>query len=288
MTLRPNASAGSAKSQAKTDIASLSLDPDGDGPPSNFSTQIIDLTLNDSDGDSKDGGDDQVYNLIAGNPITARHRAILGSQQEWLNDEIINSYLHILAQTHRDVFAVSSYFHTRFLKEGPKGVQRWLKDFDPASFRLLLIPVNWANTHWALLTFSPQTSSIAYYDSMSVDRAKVSRIMEKYAEFFAGLLQASIQGGDTVRRPANSPLERLADELSSALRMGPNFADKIVCGIPPGQPRQVDGSACGVFLCKWAQVLAESHAAPTPFTPRDVAKHRQAIMVALLTFKDKD
>lgn len=96
---------------------------------------------------------------------------LLRSQNQWLNDEVINYYLQLLQQlSHRPpppgaaaerpsprLFCHSTFFWPRLVgADGSgydySGVQRWTRKF-PQLFEqvdLLLIPVNLAHHHWAL------------------------------------------------------------------------------------------------------------------------------------------
>lgn len=264
-------------------------------------------------GDCEEG----TLNEVAGNPITGKHVRIL-LKGLWLDDEIINSYLHILATEYPAVGVLSTFFHTKLAREGlSDALRRWLRPLEPvARLELVLIPVNLNNTHWALLGYSVPARTLSYYDSM-LDRRAGRALLEAGRPVFEYLHSPAAAGAAATSTPSTAtgaraqartrskePVGLLAFMLSKVGLDAPGPANSarpssspppaspmpvgITLDIPRGQPQQSDGRSCGVFVCKWAHVLAEAtvHGSqPPPFGQADVTKHREAIMCKLLNFR---
>lgn len=270
--------------------------------------EVVDLT-SDTDEDINrpaDKKDDGVINVIAGNPITEYHVGILLNGHEWLNDEIINSYLYVLHAEYTDVAVLSTYFHPTLCKEGSltDSLKRWLKPVSPISdMRLVLIPINLGNTHWALVAYHVKSKTICYYDSMMHKKTGMS-ILQKYIpvfQYLEGLKEdVEVQGeakeddlADLLcKLDLGKPIEP-EDSGTPKKHEAPAATQKkkeITLLIPEGQPRQQDGSSCGVFVCKWSQFLATRtddsiESIKANFTQKDVTKHRREIIDILRNFK---
>lgn len=242
----------------------------------------IDLTSEPSSDSSSD--DHEVLNEIAGNPITSEHVAILRTGA-WFNDEIINAYLHTLSSPHTAI--LSSLLCALVNREGSDSpaVHRWLDRLGvPLSEerRLVLLPVNLHNTHWALLAFDVKGRRLMYYDSM-LHKRSANNVLAKYLP----LIQYLVHDNKKNDSEPSDGVEGIAG-LLGGLSLDPSPTITLV--IPEGQPRQLDGSSCGAFVCKWSELLSRAYAtdppAPLPsFTQRQVTQHRQHILDTLLAYK---
>jgi len=261
---------------------------------------IVDLTLSDDevidlcdDTSAYREDDASIKNVIAGNPITRRHVEIL-QDGHWLNDEIINAYLFIVENSLKTskVACLNTYFHPKFTKEGiSPSVLRWMSKQagqDLGQLDYLFIPVNLNNTHWALITYQPASRTLSYLDSMLNRRAGMA-LLEKYRP----LLEKLHPPPSPIARPpgpkqsSSSGLAAyLAVKLMGSLSLSePKTKSELTLRILDGQPQQTDGSSCGVFVCKWVQVLANC---PTVrFDQTQVSRHRKVILDALLTYKSQ-
>lgn len=263
--------------------------------------RVIDLTADDNQSTSSYADDDDsVLNVIAGNPITAYHQEILQTGA-WLNDEIINSYLAIITGDDDGIHALSSHFHTKFMREGAAAMTRWMKDLNLPNRRLVLVPINLNGNHWAMVVYHGGAApKVCLYDSMMGSRSRGSVILQKYAELFEGQLQLhdkpkepkNINKSQTQSKKSESSAVGLAAYLMTKLSLSSSppkeqptesSSRRIAMEIPAGQPQQTDGSSCGVFVCKWAQVLAEKQ--PPSFSQAQVTRFRRTILDALLTYK---
>ena len=56
--------------------------------------------------------------------------------QKWLNDEVINFYLHLIVENNRlninlpKVYAFSTHFYLKLVSKGFSGVANWTKNVD--------------------------------------------------------------------------------------------------------------------------------------------------------------
>ena len=93
--------------------------------------------------------------------------------RQWLNDEVINFYFHMLMSGlyRRDgFFSFSSFFFVKLLVPNVgytyKNVRRWTKNVDIFSKKKIFIPINIGNSHWTLLLIDLMIKTISYYDSL--------------------------------------------------------------------------------------------------------------------------
>lgn len=76
----------------------------------------------------------------------------------WLNDVIVNAYLRLISRRCLQssempkVWALSSFFYTRYTKSGYSSVERWTKKVDLFSLDILFVPIHDARKqHWSLV-----------------------------------------------------------------------------------------------------------------------------------------
>lgn len=111
------------------------------------------------------------------NPFPPANDAVIDSSHTlWLNDAIIDLYLYMVAERAngnseiKKVHAVNTFFWTLLRKNGPKKVENVTRKAKIGGdnflrLHLLLIPVNFDNTHWALGVIKPAEKRIEFYDS---------------------------------------------------------------------------------------------------------------------------
>jgi Ulp1 family protease len=299
---------GRRRSPIVVDLTSEHEDRDGDTVKAKSKVsknRVIDLTTEENSNSSYADDDDSVLNVIAGNPITAYHQEILQTGA-WLNDEIINSYLSIVSESAKgDVHALSSHFHTKFMRDGAQAMTRWMKDLRLGQRRLVFVPINLNGNHWAMVVYHGGAApKVCLYDSMMGSRSRGHAILQKYAELFEGHqlgLHDKPKEPERIDKSQTQPKKAeantavgLAAYLMTKLSLSssppkeepsPSSASqpRIAMEIPAGQPQQTDGSSCGVFVCKWAQVLAEKQ--PHAFSQANVSRFRRTILDALLTHR---
>jgi sentrin-specific protease 1 len=91
----------------------------------------------------------------------------------WLNDEIINFYMSLLCERSKDqtrslpkVYAMTTFFYPKLLKDGYSMLRRWTRKVDIFSFDLVLVPLH-LGLHWTLAVIDFNCREVRYYDSMN-------------------------------------------------------------------------------------------------------------------------
>ena len=89
----------------------------------------------------------------------------------WLNDNIINSYLELIAKRNRNsqtypvVHILNTFFYTNLRKYGYNSIEKWTKKLDIFKLDLLFIPLH-LEVHWCLGVVDFRKKTISVYDSM--------------------------------------------------------------------------------------------------------------------------
>ncbi|KAK6345957.1 Smt3-specific protease [Orbilia blumenaviensis] len=196
--------------------------------------------------------------LIGGNPINPRNLKTLNVPQ-WLNDEVINSYLHLIKERANKgnessiprITTMSSVFVGALKESGYKRVARWAKRSGAAGEQILqvkgvIIPIH-RNMHWTLAYVNVEKKRFEYYDSLAGNWDPIS------------LLRGWMR--DEVGK-------KYKDEEWEDLYLGSQT------------PQQGNGFDCGVFLCKTAEVIARGGV--MNFSQKDIPKIRKMMQVELL------
>ncbi|MBN3279492.1 SENP2 protease, partial [Polyodon spathula] len=177
--------------------------------------------------------------------ITRRDLSTL-THHSWLNDEVINFYLNLLmARSEREgcrrVYAFSTFFIPKLRAGGYQAVRRWTKGMDLFEKDLILVPVH-QGVHWCLAVIDFGAKTVKYYDSMGQRNEGVCRILLLYLK-------------EEFKSKKSKDLEVSKWTVTSAK------SNEI--------PQQMNGSDCGVFVCKYADYI--TRAKPMTFT--QVCKH---------------
>ncbi|NXN20329.1 SENP2 protease, partial [Indicator maculatus] len=166
-------------------------------------------------------------------------REAMGTLREgqWLNDEVINFYLQLVAERSRkagypSVHAFSTFFYPKLVSGGHAAVRRWTKDMDIFQKDIILVPIH-LGVHWALVVIDVRKKAIRYYDSLGQRGMKICQALLQY-----------LQEESRSRRGLE-----LASAQWSLHSMG---AQEI--------PQQRNQSDCGVFLCQYAESICRERA----------------------------
>lgn len=177
----------------------------------------------------------------------------------WLNDEIVNAYLELVAKRMDEVRGegkngfkengrkgaklpklkmMNSFFYSRLVSYNRAQqcsvydytrVRRWTRRFDAFSYDMLIIPINQQNTHWTLGVVNFRDKCVMHLDSLgSGGSAKVRENLMRWVK------------------------DEAADK-----KKGEVFEEsewKMVAR--PDVPQQGNSDDCGVFTCKFADFLA--------------------------------
>ena len=88
----------------------------------------------------------------------------------WLNDEIINFYMSLIAERSKQadlkIHTFTTFFYPKLLKDGYQSLKRWTRKIDVFSYDLILIPIH-LGLHWTLAIIDFTCKEIRYYDSMN-------------------------------------------------------------------------------------------------------------------------
>ncbi|KAH9577856.1 Ulp1 protease family [Trypanosoma melophagium] len=221
----------------------------------------------------------------------------------WLNDQIINAYISMICEErnsyeHGEVtMSMGTHFFAKIEQElrgngasaGSKelpplqfnsGILRWLKRRQhilfPGKTRIILVPINLSQTHWALAALNWENKTWVYYDSYIHGEATISRgkyILRQLAHTFSEARRILCNDHNIsevnhwhlcVAKPSHA---RLSTEIKDFL-----FA-----------PQQQNMFDCGVFVCYFAWCLV-NNVAPS-FTQDDVTILRRVMVHELLLKK---
>ena len=181
-------------------------------------------------------------------PIKRRDiRTLIGL--EWLNDEIINFYLNLIADRSQNdnnlpkCHIMNTFFYPRLLEKGFSGVSRWTRRIDLFSFDYVLIPIH-LRVHWCLAWIDISQKTITYFDSMGAPNDQCLHALANYL-----------------------PSEHM-DKKKSELSMdewGISNASDI--------PHQRNASDCGVFAMTFAEHISSRK--PFKFSQRQMPYFRR-------------
>ncbi|KAI1714256.1 sentrin-specific protease [Ditylenchus destructor] len=148
---------------------------------------------------------------------------------EWLNDEVVNFYMNLICERSREnsdlpkTYAFNTFFYPNLTNKGYASVRRWTRKIDIFSYELLIIPVH-LTAHWCLATVDLNGKCITYYDSMLGSDQGCLNLIKDYLKW--------------------ERKDKKQEEYDTT-----NW--KTVCR--KDIPRQLNGSDCGMFSCKFAE-----------------------------------
>ena len=165
----------------------------------------------------------------------------------WLNDEIINFYMEMLAERDELLCSVpgtkrvkSHFFNSFFMERllnGPYhekyvylNVKRWTKKFNIFHLHKILIPINLNNSHWTLGYIDMIAKEIHYYDSM----------------------------GGYGKKYLNTMLKWIIDEAKEKYNMIIHENEYKLISNHSDNPQQRNGFDCGMFTIICSDFLTDS------------------------------
>jgi Ulp1 family protease len=146
----------------------------------------------------------------------------------WLNDEIINFYMNLIATNAKglSVYPFTTFFYTKLIKEGyNNALKRWTRKVDIFSYDLLLVPIH-LGLHWTLAVVDFKQNEIRYYDSMNGYNNECLKALCNYLK------------------------QEHMDKKKSEFDLNEWNAYHV-----RDIPQQMNGSDCGMFACKFADWL---------------------------------
>ncbi|XP_035231256.1 sentrin-specific protease 1-like [Stegodyphus dumicola] len=174
----------------------------------------------------------------------------------WLNDQVINSYVALIAERCKSgiylpVYCYNSFFYTNLKAKGYSGIKRWTRKVDIFSYALNIVPLH-VDVHWCLAVIDHRAKTISYYDSMTLLEPNCVDILSDYL------------------------IKEMKDKKGKVLEEGV-YSKRIVKDIP----MQMNGSDCGMFTLKYAEYLARD--AKLTFSQKHMAHFRRRMVYELLT-----
>ncbi|XP_042651750.1 sentrin-specific protease 2 isoform X1 [Tyto alba] len=171
----------------------------------------------------------------------------------WLNDEVINFYMCLLVERNKKegypaVHAFSTFFYTKLISEGYKAVRRWTRGVDLFKQDLILVPIH-LRVHWALVVIDVRKKTIKYFDSMGQKGDKICEALFQYLQ-------------EESREKRN--LELTVSEWTLHSMESREI------------PQQLNGSDCGVFMCKYADYISRDK--PITFTENHMPYFRKKMV----------
>ncbi|XP_010143337.1 PREDICTED: LOW QUALITY PROTEIN: sentrin-specific protease 2-like [Buceros rhinoceros silvestris] len=175
----------------------------------------------------------------------------------WLNSEVINFYMKLLVERNKKagyptVHAFNTFFYTKLTSGGYTGVRRWTRGVDLFEQDIILVPIH-LRMHWALVVIDVRKKTITYYDSLRQKGDKICQTLFRYLQ-------------------EESREKRNVDLASSEWTLHSMEPHEI--------PQQLNGSDCGVFMCKYADYISRDE--PITFTQRDMPGFRKKMAWEIL------
>ncbi|KAK6506413.1 Smt3-specific protease [Arthrobotrys conoides] len=224
-------------------------------PPQEVLRKITDGTMRELHVFLKDKDETKEARRVGKDPVTPRNLKTLNPSQ-WLNDEVINSYIHLVKERanqdgSRRMITMNSAFVSSFKESGYNRVARWARRAGAQGEEILklkgvIIPIH-RNFHWTLAFVNVEKKRFEYYDSLAGNWDPIS------------LLRSWMKQ-----------------------EVGAKYVDSEWEDFYPGSqtPQQGNGYDCGVFLCKTAEVIARGGA--LNFSQKDIPVIRKMMQVELL------
>jgi len=195
---------------------------------------------------AQDGNEYDVISRSHSDSISRKNFRTL-KPEKWLSDEVIHMFLHILVQscrhkrniypnqTHLNIHAFKSFFFTKLQQgneysyDNVRRFSRYVHQENIFNLSRLLIPTNVNNNHWALLDIHFESKRIEYLDSLGNPSGNYTTYAFRYLK-------------DEHLNKFNSPL--------------PDSREWTLVDNNLNTPRQENGYDCGVFVCLFAEALA--------------------------------
>uniref|UniRef100_A0A183FV24 ULP_PROTEASE domain-containing protein n=1 Tax=Heligmosomoides polygyrus TaxID=6339 RepID=A0A183FV24_HELPZ len=196
---------------------------------------------------------------------------------DWLNDEVINFYLQLVCQRSTEVkglpkaYAFNTFFYANISSKGYASVKRWTRKVDIFAHDVLLVPVH-LSVHWCMAVVDLAEKRIDYYDSL----------LGRNKKCLEDLKLVSLRCFVCYFCIAPSCRKYLYDECKDKKKEVFDF-DGWEFNLRADIPRQMNGSDCGVFACKFAEFA--SRRAPIVFTQEHMPYYRQRMLYELITKK---
>ncbi|XP_069790134.1 sentrin-specific protease 2-like isoform X2 [Narcine bancroftii] len=167
----------------------------------------------------------------------------------WLNDEVINFYMCLIMERSKEayfpeVYAFNTFFYLKLHTGGYQTVKQWTKGVDLFEKDLILVPVH-LGVHWCLTVADLRKKMIIHLDSMGQWNDDVCWTLLQYLQ--------------------EESRNKKGHQLDSSKWVLRSMRSHEV-------PQQLNGSDCGVFVCKYADYIARDE--QITFTQHDIPNFR--------------
>ncbi|KAM6063085.1 sentrin-specific protease 2 isoform 2-T2 [Chlamydotis macqueenii] len=167
--------------------------------------------------------------------------------------EVINFYMSLLVERNKKegypaVHAFSTFFYPKLISGGHKAVERWTRGVDLFKQDLILVPVH-LKVHWTLVVIDVRKKTIKYFDSMGQKGDKICETLFQYLQ-------------------EESREKRNLELIFSEWTLRSMESHEI--------PQQLNGSDCGVFVCKYADYISRDK--PITFTQNHMPYFRRKMV----------
>ena len=157
----------------------------------------------------------------------------------WLNDEVINMYMALIASMENTAtknppttYAFSTFFISSLESKGYEGVRRWTRRINLFSYELVLIPIH-VRVHWILALIDMKQKTVVLLDSLG------GRHSHHYGLEIIEYLRREHADKHSTKFSFNTDEWQIIDR----------------CNVP----QQNNGSDCGVFTCQYARSCAQNY-----------------------------
>ncbi|XP_072340017.1 sentrin-specific protease 2-like isoform X2 [Scyliorhinus torazame] len=234
----------------KENLNILSKEQRGDLPQ--FTEKMVEAVRKALDG----GESDEVLSTGFKLRITRKDIGTL-CNYNWLNDEVINFYMCLIMERNKEacfprVYAFNTFFYLKLHAAGYQTVKQWTKGVDLFEKDLILVPVH-LGVHWCLTVADLRKKIILHLDSMGQWNDDVCRTLLRY-----------------LQEESKNKKGRHLDSSEWILRS--MRAHEV--------PQQMNGSDCGVFVCKYADYIARDE--QITFTQHDIPFFRMKMVWEIL------
>ncbi|NXJ76750.1 SENP2 protease, partial [Trogon melanurus] len=171
----------------------------------------------------------------------------------WLNDEVINFYMSLLMERSKKegypvVHAFSTFFYPKLTSGGYSAVRRWTRGVDLFKQDLVLVPIH-LRAHWALVVIDIRKKTVDYFDSLGQKGDKICQTLFQY----------------------------LQEESQEKRNLELSFSEWTLHSMESHEiPQQLNGSDCGVFVCKYADYVSRDK--PITFTQSHMPYFRKKMV----------
>ena len=153
------------------------------------------------------------------------------ADRKWLNDEVIDQYMHLLDSRNPTFYRVlGSTVWRKLSRDGFEGLKKWhvVQSIDLNTLRAVTFPCNILNNHWRLCVVNVDQKRLEIWDSMSSTAI------------------------DQIDRENFAAMRAFVEGIAEAEGITSNWSE-----LKMSVPQQTNCDDCGIFVCKNADFLSD-------------------------------